>query len=141
MYSDMPEELPAFVTLCQKGDNSIRQPRAEKAAQYKGGGTGFASSPRPPAPPQDPAGAPTGKVAGCTVPAPMDLSAGRRRISAEERAKRFTHGRCLYCGGFNHRAAECAARKKAHTFKAAGTEVKDVGTGTGSKESGKEVVY
>jgi len=49
----------------------------------------------------------------------MDLSAGKRRISAEERAKRFADGRCLYCGGFNHRAAECAARKKAQTFKAA----------------------
>jgi hypothetical protein len=31
-YSDMPEELPAFVTVCQKRDNQIRQRRAEKAA-------------------------------------------------------------------------------------------------------------
>jgi len=31
-YSDMPEELPAFVTICQKRDNQIRQRRAEKAA-------------------------------------------------------------------------------------------------------------
>jgi len=54
----------------------------------------------------------------------MDLSAGRRKISAEERAKRFTDGRSLNCGGFNHRAAECAARKKAQRFKAAGAEVK-----------------
>jgi len=68
----------------------------------------------------------------------MDLSAGRRRISAEERPKRFTDGRCLYCGGFNNRAAECAARKKAQRFKAAGAEVKDVETGTGSEESRKE---
>ena len=67
----------------------------------------------------------------------MDPSAGRRRISAEERAKRFTDGRCLNCGGFNHRAAECAATKKAQMFKAAGAEVKEVGTGTGSEESGK----
>jgi len=43
----------------------------------------------------------------------MDLSAGKRRMSAEERVKRFVDGRCLYCGGFNHRVAECAARKKA----------------------------
>jgi len=34
-YSDMPEELPAFVTVCQKRDNQIRQRRAEKAAQNK----------------------------------------------------------------------------------------------------------
>jgi len=70
----------------------------------------------------------------------MDLSAGKRRISAEERAKRFADGRCLYCGGFNHRAAECAARKKAQTFKAAGAEVKEVGTKDGSEESGKDQV-
>jgi hypothetical protein len=68
----------------------------------------------------------------------MDRSTGRRRILAEDRAKRFAHGRCLYCGGFNHRAAECAARKKAQTFKAAGAEVKDIGTMEGSEESGKD---
>jgi len=70
----------------------------------------------------------------------MDLRAARRRISAEDRAKRFTDGRRLYCGGLNHRAAECAARKIAQTFKAAGAEVKEVGTETGSEESVKEYV-
>jgi hypothetical protein len=70
----------------------------------------------------------------------MDLSAGRRRISAEERVKRFADGRCLYCGGFNHRAAECAARKKAQTFKEVGVEVKEVGTKEGTEESGKDWV-
>jgi len=68
----------------------------------------------------------------------MDLSAGRRRISAEESAKRFGDGRCLCCGGFNHRAAECAAREKAQTFKAAGAEIKEVGTKEGSEELGKD---
>jgi len=136
-YSDMPEELPAFVTVCQKRDNQIRQRRAEKAAQNKGSGIGFASS-RPPPAPKAPETAPAGTVAGYTGPAPMDLSAGKRRISAEERAKRFADGRCLYCGGLNHRAAECAARKKAQTFKAAGAEVKEVGTKDGSEESGKD---
>jgi len=102
------------------------------------GGMGFASSPKPPASPKDPAGDPAGRVAGYTGPAPMDLSAGKRRISAEERAKRFADGRCLYCGGFNHRAVDCAARKKAPTFKAARAEVKEVGTKEGSEESGKD---
>jgi hypothetical protein len=68
----------------------------------------------------------------------MDLSAGRRRISAEERAKRFTDGRCLCCAGFNHSAAECAARKKSQTFKAAGAVVKEVGSKEGSEGSGKD---
>jgi hypothetical protein len=34
--SVMPEELPAFVTVFQKGDNQICQGRAEKAAQNNG---------------------------------------------------------------------------------------------------------
>jgi len=139
-YSDMTEELPAFVTVCQKRDNQIRQRRAEMAAQIKGQGTGSASSPKPLTPPQDPAGAPAGTVAGYTGPAPMALSGGGRRISGEERAKRFTDGRCLYGGGFNHRAAECAARKKAQMSKAAGAEVMEMVTGAGSEGSGKEQV-
>jgi len=109
-YSDMPEEPPAFGTLSQKGDDQIRQRRAEMAAQNKCGGTGFVYSPRPPASPYDSAGAPAGTVAGYTGPAPMDQRVGRRMLSAEERAKRFTDGWCLNGGGINHRAADCAAR-------------------------------
>jgi hypothetical protein len=67
----------------------------------------------------------------------MDLSAGKGRISAEERAMRFADGRCLYCSGFNHRAAECAVRKKAQKFKVAGAEIKGVGTKESPEESGK----
>jgi len=44
----------------------------------------------------------------------------------------------LYCVGFNHREANCVATNKAQIFKAAGAEKKEVGTGTGSEESGKE---
>ena len=126
--------------MCQKWNNQIRQQQVENAAQNMGGWTGFASSPRPPAPPQDPAGVPSGTVAGHMEHAPMDLSAGSRRISAEERAKRFADGRCLHCGGFNHSVAECVVRKKAQIFKAAGAEVQEVGAGTGPKESGKDLV-
>jgi len=107
------------------------------AAQNKGGGIGFSSS-RPPPPPKAPKTAPAGTFAGYAGPAPMDLSAGRWRISAEERAKRFADGRCLYCGGCNHRAAEYSATKKAQTFKTAGAGVQDVGTKEGSEESGTE---
>jgi len=56
----------------------------------------------------------------------MDLSAGRRRNSNEERAMRFADGRCLYCGGFNHRAVDCAVRMKARSFNVIGGEVKEV---------------
>jgi hypothetical protein len=36
--------------------------------------------------------------------------------------------------------AECAARKKAQTFKVAGVEIKEVGTKEGSEELGKDSV-
>jgi hypothetical protein len=70
----------------------------------------------------------------------MDLSTRRRRIWAEERAKRFTDGRCLYGGRFNHSAADCATMKKAQTFKAAGAGVKEVGTRECSEGSGQDLV-
>ena len=44
----------------------------------------------------------TGTQAG-----PMDLSANRRRLSPEERAKRMAEGRCRYCGGLGHFAVNC----------------------------------
>jgi len=141
IHTDMPEELPAFVTLCQKRDNQIQQRKAEKAAQHKWTtSAGSPSAPRTPVPPRAPEVAPAGTVAGYTGPAPMDLSAGRRRISDEERAKRFADGRCLYCGGFNHRAVDCAVRKKARPFKAAGAEVKEIEGKGEAKETGKEQV-
>jgi hypothetical protein len=134
IHTDMPDDLPAFVTLCQKRDNQIRQRKAEKAAQYKWtSSTGSPSAPRAPASPKAPEAAPAGTVAGYTGPAPMDLSAGRRKISDEERAKRFADGRCLYCGGFNHRAVDCAVRKKARPFKAEGAEVKEDSEGKGKE--------
>jgi hypothetical protein len=68
----------------------------------------------------------------------MGLSTDKRRISAEECAKRFADGRCFNYRGFIHRAAECAARKKARMFKAAGAETNKVGTKECSEESGKE---
>jgi len=133
----MPEKPPLFVMVSQKQDYQICQRRPEIAAQNRGGAVGFAS-PRAPAPPKAPKTAPTVTVAGDTLPMPMDLSIGKRRISAEERAKTFADGRYLCCGGFNHRAEEYAARKMAQTFKAAGVEVKEVGTRECSEESGKE---
>jgi hypothetical protein len=136
-YSDMPEELPVFVTVCQKGDDQISHRRAEMAAQNEGRGVGFAST-RPPPTPKSPEAPPAGTAAGYTGPAHIDLSAGKRRISAEERAKRSADGRCLNCRGFDHRAAECVARKKAQTFKAAGAVVKEVETKECSEESGKD---
>jgi arginase family enzyme len=61
-----------------------------------------------------------------------------RRTSVEERVKSFANGKCLYCSGFNYRAAECAARKMSQTFKTAGADVKEVEPKKDSKESEKD---
>jgi hypothetical protein len=95
IHTDMPEDLPAFVMLCQKWDNQIRQRNAEKAAQQKWTPPWMTKTPPPPPASRVPEAAPAGTVAGYTGPAPMDLSAGRRKISDGERQKRFAEGRCL----------------------------------------------
>ena len=138
-YCIAPDGHPASVTVCQKQDNLTRQRRAEMAAHSKGG-VGIASSPEPPAPPKDPAETVARSVAGYTSLVLMDLNSGKRRVSVAEKAKRFVDGRCSHCGGFNHRAAECVASKKGKTFKVAGADVLEVGTRTGSKESGEDHV-
>jgi hypothetical protein len=138
MYTDMPDELPAFVVMCPKRDNQIWQMKAEKAVQHRWTtSTGSPSAPKVPVPPRTPEAAPAGTVVGYTGPAHSDLSAGRRRSSDEERAKRFADGRWLYCGGFNHRAMDCMVRKKARPFKATEPEVEE---GEEIKEKGKEHV-
>jgi hypothetical protein len=111
-YHDIPKDLPAFGTAYQKRDNQIRQRHAEQAAQHIGAEVDFASA-RPPPGLKAPKTATAGTIAGYTGRAPIDFSPGKRRISVEERVKRFADGRYLYCGGLNHRAAaECTARKK-----------------------------
>jgi len=141
IHTDMPDDLPVFGTLCQKRDNQIRQGRGEKAAQHKWTGlTGSSTTPKVPTPPTAPEMSPAETISGYTELVPMDLCTGRRRISDGDRAKRFADGRCLYCGGFNHRAVDCAVRKKARLFKAAGAEVKEAGEKEDSREKGKERV-
>jgi hypothetical protein len=94
------------------------------AAQNMVGGTGLTYSARPPAPPNDHAGAPAGRVAGFTEPATMDVTVGMRRISAEESEKRFANGMCLYSGGFTYTTADLAARNTTQMLKVAGADIK-----------------
>ena len=37
----------------------------------------------------------------------MDLSAGRKKLTPEERAHHLAEGHCLYCGGVGHIARDC----------------------------------
>jgi hypothetical protein len=69
---------------------------------------------------------------------PIDLSTDRQNISDQERVKRFADERCLYCGGCNHRAVDCAVRKQAGAFTAAGAEVIESEGKEDPKGNGKE---
>lgn len=64
----------------------------------------------------------------------MNLNTGKRRFSVEESAKTLTDGMCLCCGQFNCRMVEHKPRNKPQMLKPAATEVKVVGTTTGSEE-------
>src|SRR5258706_925242 len=50
-------------------------------------------------------------TASGTHAGPMDLSAGRKKLTPEERAKRLAEGRCLYYGGVGHIAKSCPLAK------------------------------
>ena len=41
----------------------------------------------------------------------MDLSAGKKKLTPEERARRLAEGRCLYYGGIRHMAKSCPLAK------------------------------
>jgi len=59
-----------------------------------------------------------------TAPGPMDLSASRKKLSEQERAARLREGRCLYCGGLGHMAAQCTNRSR-NPFRTAAAQVSD----------------
>jgi len=123
LYSDMLEERPTFITMWQKWDNHIRQWQVEQAVQKTGGGTCFTTEHSSLHPSQNPADAHAGILARYNGPAPIDLCAGQSKISAAQRVKRFMYGGWLDCGEFDHRVADCAARKMAETLTVAEVEV------------------
>ncbi|KAI1818996.1 hypothetical protein F4861DRAFT_544376 [Xylaria intraflava] len=53
----------------------------------------------------------TASNSGHYGPAPMDLSAARRRLTPKEKKKWLEESRCLYCGGFYHMAKNCPNKK------------------------------
>jgi hypothetical protein len=110
---DLPEDWSRYVALVKRRD---MQYRACKAVAHRSSGetkpattpTACNTSPNP----SQNAPHPTSSGRGHFGPAPMDLSAARRRLSPEERQKRIDENRCLYCGGFNHMAWDCPNKPK-----------------------------
>jgi len=59
-----------------------------------------------------------------TALGPMDLSTSRKKLSEQECTARLREGRCLYCGGLGHMAAQCP-NKSRNPFRAAAAQVSD----------------
>jgi len=113
-----PTTLAAYVELCNDLDTMRRQIQGESHAHRQH------QAPQPRSQPQYQAPQPRSQAttAGSAAPAPpppvtttatgtqagpMDLSANRRRLSPEERARRMAEGRCYRWGGIGHMVRQC----------------------------------
>jgi len=122
-----PEEMTEFVSLCQRLDSQIRAITNLRSLRTKSTPTNKPTQQNT-TPTQNQPRTPQGTFAPSPAsvhttfgPAPMDLSANRRKITPQERASRLAEGRCLYCGGHGHMAAMCP-NKPAH-MRAAATQL------------------
>jgi hypothetical protein len=110
---DLPEDWSRYVALVKRRDMQYCTRKAE--THRSSGQTKPATMPTTrntsPNPTQN-APHPTSSGSGHFGPMPIDLSAARRRLSAEECQKRIDENRCLYCGGFNHMAQDCPNKPK-----------------------------
>jgi len=105
---DTPDELDQYIILLKRVDNKIRARAAERkgsSSTWRSPTTTPTTTPKPAAP------STTTTTATGTQAGPMDLSAGRRRLSQAQREDRMRRGQCFYCGGANHMARQCPNRQ------------------------------
>jgi len=110
---DEPEDYNSYISLLTKVDSRMRAAKQKTALK--------APAPKPHNSGSRPAAQtgssstsagrisshPTSSNSGNYGPAPMDLSANRKKLTPEERNRRITEGLCLYCGGAGHIAGVC----------------------------------
>ena len=89
-----PAIVADLVTLCNHLDMRRRALQSESWAPNTTPRTGATAS------------ATTASTSSGTALGPMDLSANRPQLTAEERAKRMAEGRCYRCGGVRHMARQ-----------------------------------
>jgi hypothetical protein len=115
-----PTGFNAFVDLCQKIDNKNRAYAADRPAPRTAAPRAPNPTPAPrastsnqytPAPtPRVSSAHPTNANSGHYGPAPMNLSANRRKLSPEERQRRIDHNLCFYCADKDHVTRNCPHR-------------------------------
>lgn len=92
-----PNDLEEFIALCVKIDQRLFDRRVEKAGTVKYNFTSPRFNPRP-----------------SSGPVPMDLDSVQperfKKLTPEEKKRRFELKLCLYCGNKDHKLATCPAR-------------------------------
>ena len=132
-----PTTIAEFVTLCNRLDTRRRMLQGNTARPTP------APQPRPKpqaltAPAQATTAATTGSTtttAVGTAPGPMDLSATRRHISPEERARRLAEGRCYRCGGMGHMVRNCTLGQRTSILQGAAAVVEPAITSSTTEQS------
>ncbi|KAG0634414.1 hypothetical protein HOY80DRAFT_1098905 [Tuber brumale] len=96
------EDVPTCRSNTQHDNNVRARAAKKKGSSLSSWGTSTPAAPRTPAAPPAFTSTATG-----TAPGPMDLSAGRWKLTTTERQDRINRSLCLYCGGHGYMARAC----------------------------------
>src|SRR3977135_55844 len=96
-FMEQPGTLQGYIELCYKADGLLRRRENDKKSR---------NTPKAPARTT----ASTTYVPDQRITEPMDLSSGRKKLTSEERQKRISEGRCMYCGGLGHVVRNCTVK-------------------------------